>query len=195
MTVTELINTYEEIIIFDTEYTTWEGAMERGWSGPNEYRELVQLSAARVRLADKQVVDTLSLYFKPVLNPVVSTYFSDLTGIDQATIDVKGVLCEEGIQQFLEWTGGTTCFSYAYFDRPLADGHILLENIELYNLPLALPTEQFKNISSVFAAAGVPITEYNSGKLHQFFNLPATGREHEAMHDVMSITDSLFTLY
>lgn len=148
-----------------------------------------------MRLIDKQVIDTTSLYCKPVLNPTVSKYFSDLTELDQATIDAKGISCEEGIQQFLDWIGSTTCFSYAYSDKPLADGHILLENIELYNLPISLPVEQFKNISSVFAAAGVPITEYNSGKLHQFFSLPATGREHEAMHDVMSIIHSAFTLY
>ena len=36
-------------VFYDTEYTSWEGAMQRNWSGPNEHRELVQLSAIRVR--------------------------------------------------------------------------------------------------------------------------------------------------
>ena len=41
MNISELIATHKEIIVFDTEYTTWEGAMARQWTGPNEYRELV----------------------------------------------------------------------------------------------------------------------------------------------------------
>lgn len=30
-------------VFYDTEYTSWEGAMQRNWSGPDEHRELVQL--------------------------------------------------------------------------------------------------------------------------------------------------------
>jgi hypothetical protein len=36
-------------VFYDTEYTSWEGAMQRNWSGLDEHRELVQLSAIRVR--------------------------------------------------------------------------------------------------------------------------------------------------
>lgn len=30
----------EQFVLFDTEYTGWEGSQERGWSAPGEYREL-----------------------------------------------------------------------------------------------------------------------------------------------------------
>ena len=36
-------------VLYDTEYTSWEGSLQRGWSRPDEHRELVQLSAIRVR--------------------------------------------------------------------------------------------------------------------------------------------------
>ena len=39
----------DTFIIFDTEFTAWEGSMERNWSGENEYRELVQISAFRIK--------------------------------------------------------------------------------------------------------------------------------------------------
>ena len=38
----------EKFIIFDTEYTAWEGSQERNWSGDNEYMELVQIGALKV---------------------------------------------------------------------------------------------------------------------------------------------------
>ena len=39
----------DTFIIFDTEFTAWEGSQERKWSGENEFRELVQISAIRVK--------------------------------------------------------------------------------------------------------------------------------------------------
>lgn len=38
------------VIVFDTEYTTWDGAKERGWSNPNEHRELVQIAAQKINV-------------------------------------------------------------------------------------------------------------------------------------------------
>ena len=38
----------EKFIIFDTEYTAWEGSQERNWSDDDEYMELVQIGALKV---------------------------------------------------------------------------------------------------------------------------------------------------
>ena len=35
------------IVLLDTEYTTWEGAQDRNWSGLNEHREIVQIGAIK----------------------------------------------------------------------------------------------------------------------------------------------------
>jgi len=77
----------------------------------------------------------------------------------------------------------------------MADGVILIENCTLYGLSVAITDEQFKNIRPVFDAAGVPTSKYNSGKLHQYFNIELVGQEHNAMHDVRSLTHLLFALY
>ena len=52
----------DTFIIFDTEFTAWEGSQERKWSGENEFRELVQISAIRVK---KKVI--LSLLLKNLI--------------------------------------------------------------------------------------------------------------------------------
>lgn len=36
----------KHFVIFDTEYTTWEGAADRDWTGPGEHREVVQIGAS-----------------------------------------------------------------------------------------------------------------------------------------------------
>ena len=37
-----------EIVIFDLEYTAWEGSMQRDWGGEGEYRELVQTGGVKL---------------------------------------------------------------------------------------------------------------------------------------------------
>lgn len=29
-----------EVVVFDTEFTAWQGSVERAWQGPGEFREL-----------------------------------------------------------------------------------------------------------------------------------------------------------
>jgi len=70
-----------EIVIYDTEFTTWEGAMERGWSGENEHRELVQIAAQRINLQTQVVVGSFEVLVQPVVNPQLSEYFIDLTHV------------------------------------------------------------------------------------------------------------------
>lgn len=50
----------ETFIIFDTEYTSWEGSQERNWNGENEFRELVQISAIRVKKKGNTIANILS---------------------------------------------------------------------------------------------------------------------------------------
>ena len=69
-----------KVVIFDTEYTTWEGAMERNWSGPGEYKEIVEIGAVLVETDNFSEVDTFSAYVKPVKNPKLSELFINLTG-------------------------------------------------------------------------------------------------------------------
>src|SRR3989338_11023344 len=102
------------IVVFDTEYTSWEGAQARKWSGPNEYREIVQIGAVRVDAStpDFKEVDSLLIYVKPVKNPTLSQYFIDLTGITQETVDTRGVTLAEAVQKFYTWSAGYTCYSW-----------------------------------------------------------------------------------
>lgn len=195
MNIKELMEAYGQIVIFDTEYTTWVGAMDRGWSGPDEHRELVQLAAAKINLETKSIIDTLELVVKPTKNPVLSDYFVELTGLTQARVDAEGISFIQAYTKFITWTAGVTCFSYANMQKLLADGHILEENIILNNMTKIVDSDQFRNIREIFDTVGVPTHLYNSGKLYEYFDIKLEGHEHNAMHDVTSLTYSLFALY
>ena len=70
------------IIIADLEYTSWEGALESGWSAPGQFREIVQIGAVRVDAGDGFVeMAHFSMLVRPTINPELSDYFVTLTGI------------------------------------------------------------------------------------------------------------------
>ena len=145
--------------------------MERNWSGPNEHRELVQLSAIRVRRwgtssthtqlpptsrtrklaghvslgtsatvatplprrdGELLVVDQLKLTVKPRLNPTLSQYLINLTGITQREVDEDGVTLSEALRSFYVFCGGawSNFLPTASFG---GDHEVLLENIALHN--------------------------------------------------------------
>lgn len=43
------------IVVFDLEWTAWEGSKARGWDGPGEEMEIVQIGVRRRRKARQQV--------------------------------------------------------------------------------------------------------------------------------------------
>ena len=80
------------IIIYDTEYTSWHGSLENNWSREDEYRELVQLSAIKIKINENDITieDTFSEYCIPTINSCLSDYFINLTGITNNIIKNKG---------------------------------------------------------------------------------------------------------
>ena len=183
---------YDKLVVFDTEFTTWEGALERNWSGPNEHREIVQLAAQKIDLKHEIVVDSYEQLVRPRINPRLSEYFQDLTGIQQQTVEAEGVDFQEMFEVFDAWAGDHDRFAYGRCADEPADVEVLQENIALYELPLLLDEQRYGNLASVYQGVGIDTARYNSGKIYQAFGLALAGHEHNAMHDVNSLVQSLF---
>lgn len=179
------------IIIYDTEFTTWEGAMARGWSGPGEHRELVQIAAQKIDLREGIVIDSFECLVRPQINPELSKYFVDLTGITNTMIKEEGVAFTDMYHELMTWAGSVPLYSYSKNITDYTDADVLAENIRLGSFDITLPREQFRLLTPVFVAVGIDTKQFNSGKLYQAFGLDLSGHEHNAMFDVTSLVASL----
>lgn len=172
------------IVFYDTEFTTWEGALERRWTGPGEFWEVVQIGAARLDAKTFAVKARLSLLVKPVKNPVLSGYFCQLTGITQEQVDRDGVLFPDALAQFRAFIGTAPAASYGDDDKVIRDNQTLHGlTADFYAL----------NIGPWFKEHGAPygvVKGVNSGALARTVGAPLDGAvaEHNALEDVRSIT-------
>ncbi|WP_026150225.1 3'-5' exonuclease [Streptomyces prunicolor] len=98
-------------VVFDLEFTSWRGALERDWGAPGRLREIVQIGALRLR-EDCSVVEEYEALVRPVVNPQLSDYFTELTGIDQETLDREGPPAAEALGDFLGFCRGQSVLSY-----------------------------------------------------------------------------------
>jgi hypothetical protein len=173
-------------IIFDTEYTTWEGAQDRNWSNENEYREIVQIGALKINRNDLSVVETLNLFVKPVRNPVLSDFFKTLTHISQQNVDQRDMNFIDAYHRFVDFCDENLVFSYG------GDETLLAENVGLeYGTrnKFRHGKMSYSDLRFYLVRLEPQAKSYNSGRLWQYFNLPKPHEadEHDALFDCYSI--------
>jgi inhibitor of KinA sporulation pathway (predicted exonuclease) len=176
------------IIFYDTEFTTWDGAMERDWSGPGEYRELMQIGAVKFDLDSLEELEEFLVLIRPVKNPVLSDFFVQLTGITNDDVARNGLSFIEAYKQFLRFMGvaPNACFGW--------DARVMRENLGFNGLPATEQDFDSFNICPWFKEAGAPFGikgRINSGKLAAALGAPMKSiQEHNALHDARSIAAS-----
>src|SRR5436190_9974585 len=98
-------------VVFDLEFTSWPGALEQDWGAPGQLREVVQIGALRLS-EDCSVLEEYETLVRPVVNPQLSPYFTELTGITQESVDQDGILPAQALGEFLGFCQGQTVLSY-----------------------------------------------------------------------------------
>ncbi len=101
----------KEYIIFDTEYTSWEGAMASDWSEPWQEKEIIQIAAIKIK--NDKVIDSFDCLVRPVKNPLLSEYIIELTGITNEDIQANGLSFKQAYGNFIEFAKGYVCYSNA----------------------------------------------------------------------------------
>ncbi|RJQ36181.1 hypothetical protein C4552_04465 [Candidatus Parcubacteria bacterium] len=175
----------EIFILFDTEYTSWEGAMDRNWSGPNEYRELVQIGAIRVDGRTLAETADFTVYARPEKNPELSAFFMELTGISQATVDADGLRFPEAIGRFAAWVGDDPLYCWG------GDRAVLEENCRFHAMAYPLADNRHGDIRALFQAAGITTVGYASSTIVRAFGQEPARRAHDALNDARQILDAL----
>jgi len=193
------------LAIIDAEYTTWIGAMERGWAGKNEYRELVQFAYVEVdteRLGDKDYyfsLRTVSWLVKPSINPRLSEYFEELTGITNDMVVSTGIDLEEARERIEASMEGKIWCSWGP-DLDVINSDLSRKGLDYLSITSYLDYRELlraADIDTSLATSGSFLEQLDSPEIielllnHPQFAGGVEYRAHNAIHDVMSLACGL----
>ena len=170
-------------IIFDLEATCWDGAP------PNDIQEIIEIGAIRVdRYGDS--VDQFHAFVKPQVNPRLSRYCLNLTGIEQAEVN-RAHSFDDVIIDFIDWIQlevPNQLYSWGKLDRKL-----LISNCELFGLEpdefmhtMDLKSE-YREMKSLSSTIGLK-------KALRYEGIEFEGREHRALDDALNLKE-IFVRY
>ncbi len=172
------------IVVADLEYTSWEGALERGWSGPNEYREVVQIGAVRLDAGcGFRETAAFEVLVRPRINPELSDYFVTLTGITNKALADRGMTLEAAFEAFTEFVGRAPVLSHG------ADDMVIAEDCARRTIANPFAEHDWRNIAP--AVRRVTGEKLPSGELPAHFGLEMDGRAHDALADARALAQVL----
>jgi inhibitor of KinA sporulation pathway (predicted exonuclease) len=178
-----------QIVIFDTEFTAWQGSADRNWSLDWEHREIIQIAAVKVELGQTgaQVVSSFNTLVKPTINPTLSDYIIELTGIEQHVLDEMGVDYPAALQQMYLFSqqGTLPCYSWGN------DKQVLIDNCLLNAIDMPQFSADFYNLNTTIRNANIDGAHLCSGELASHLGLDLHGHVHNALYDVRSIALAL----
>jgi inhibitor of KinA sporulation pathway (predicted exonuclease) len=185
-----------DIIIFDLEFTAWVGSQKRDWSGEHEHKEIVEIGAVRVNLDDPQTPDQhFNMLVHPTINPQLSQYFIELTGISQKRLTNDSTSFETALAAFSGFSKDISHF-YSYGN----DGEILDENCTLVGV-----TNPFQGCHMINARQAIKLA-YGLDHSITSADLPAATRitvpgtdktpllAHQALDDARAVASVLVPL-
>jgi len=179
----------DRFAILDLEWTSWEGAVERRWSGPGEEIEIVQVGMAV--FADTpgiEEIDSLEFLVRPRINPELSDYFIELTGITQQDLDKDGIDFSEALRHIEAFIGEDIRTIYSYGD----DSRIVFRNCRLCGIEAPFQADMFASVKpEITAFAEHPEPEFTSSDLPEVMGFAAPGNAHTALADVRCIAQAL----
>jgi inhibitor of KinA sporulation pathway (predicted exonuclease) len=180
------------LVIFDSEFTAWEGSWENNWSRPGEYPEIIQIAAAIIDSADQyKVKSKFDILVKPLINPSISTYIQQLTEITQAQIDTSGVDFSHAMKAFHAFCKQGMLHAYCWG----TDQDKFIETSQLNGLSFSDYFENFYDIRDVFEKSGIETSKYQSGTVYKSMGLSFQEKQHNVMSDVKSIIITLQALH
>jgi inhibitor of KinA sporulation pathway (predicted exonuclease) len=177
------------IILFDIEYTAWDGSKARQWSEPWEHREIIQIAALKVA-PDQGVLEmgSFECLIKPKHNRVLSPYIINLTGITQADVETRGIGFAEASGAFFAFCEDGRIPSFCYGEE---DPIVFHENYQLNGIePVVFPAGMH-DIREILERGGIDTRLYTSGTVHQAVGAEFTLAAHNALNDVLSLAVTL----
>jgi len=168
-------------VVFDLEFTAWEGSVANRWSRPGEFTELVQIGALRVDARSLAVEAKMDVLVRPQFNPVLSDYFVKLTGIVNDELAARGVDFETAYDEFLRFAGGALIVAFG------RDDLIFEANLKLYGIRDAPPLPPYVNIVPWLIENGIDPKGRNACDVGPLAGVAFKGQKHNALADAHSV--------
>ena len=177
------------VVIMDLEYTAWTGSQENDWGRAGEYKEIVEIGAVKVDTkGGYREISSYSQLVKPKLNPVLSDYFIDLTGISQDMLIKDGVAFGEAHQTFVSFVSDDAAEILSYG----GDGNVFLANCDINNISPHFIPNMFVNIyPKLRNQLNLGSRKIFSGELPSFVGLNNSQTTHRALDDARAIALTL----
>lgn len=170
------------VTVFDLEYTAWSGSQARGWSEPWEHKEVIQIGAVCLEAGTGfKERGSFAVLVRPVRNPRLSDYITELTGITDAMIDAEGVELAEALDGLADFAEGP----HLTFG---GDGKVLRGNCALVGIDMPLAPGRVVNLGPALCRAlGADYWTTSSSDLPTLAGLDVPGRRHDALADARAI--------
>jgi inhibitor of KinA sporulation pathway (predicted exonuclease) len=175
-------------IVYDLEFTAWEGSMRHRWLRPGEFREVVQIGAVKVDPVTLDVLDTFDALVRPRINPCLSPYLERLTGITNAQLREQGRDFAAAYGDFLAFADGAVSSAFG------RDELVFEENLRLYGLASAPGTPEYRDSRPWFRSQGVETQGLHSCDIGPRLGVPFEGRAHNALSDSQSVAAGMKVL-
>jgi inhibitor of KinA sporulation pathway (predicted exonuclease) len=168
-------------VIFDLEFTAWEGSMASRWTRPGELTEVIQIGAVKLDAASLKEVGAFEMLVKPRVNPILSEYLVALTGIDNKQLAARGVDFITAYRAFLDFTDASHAWAHG------RDDLIMAGNLKLYGWEHALPLPSYSNAVPWFAAQGIDLKGKRACDVAEAAGAVFDGRKHDALADARGV--------
>ena len=179
--------TRNHAVVFDLEFTAWEGSLARSWSQPFELKEVVQFGAVKLDTHTLKTVDEFAMVVRPRVNPLLSDYLVALTGIRNDEVTKRGIDFAIAYRAFLDFVGKSAIWAFG------RDDLIFEKNMRLYGL--AMPLARYGNVIPWFAEQGVDLSGKHACNVAAAAGAPFEGRKHDALSDARSVALGIVTSF
>lgn len=174
-------------VVFDLEFTAWDDSMANHWLSPGEFKEIVQIGAAKVD-ADFLPLEIFDMLVRPRINPVLSPYLEKLIGIASAEVEARGVDFARSYRAFAEFVGDLPIFAYGRDDLVFSD------NLRLYGIADAPPMPPYSNIIDWMGEQGIDLRGLHACDVGPSAGVPFAGHQHNALDDALSVAAGIHAM-
>ena len=168
------------VVIFDLEFTAWEGSLASRWTRPGEYTEVVQIGAVKLDAERLKEPACFEMLVRPRINPELSSYFTALTGITNKRLQAEGVDFITAYRAFLDFVGEADIWAFG------RDDLIFQGNLERYGWT-RLPVPPYVNAITWFAENGVDLRGKHACDVAEAAGADFVGRKHDALDDARGV--------